>query len=159
MSAETLYEHLSILEQSIATLEELVVAQEDEIADLNVKLANAELAAVNARRDVEDLANRVNRDAQKYIESEVRSRVEATLSAERQMMKDELEKARAQVAEANKKAKTKKSSDPQIDLFGQAWGAPSQPSKVANDQSALLLAGKLDFTIDKVQRLIREATA
>ncbi|HNQ92805.1 MAG TPA: hypothetical protein PKI93_07740 [Alphaproteobacteria bacterium] len=158
MSAESLYEHLSYLDEAIGSLESILADKDAEIADLNLRLANAEMTIVAARKESEDFANRINRDAQKYIENEVHARVSATLAAERQAMKDELDKARAQVAAANAKS-PKKKDDPQTDLFGQTWGAPAAPQKVANDQSALILAGKLDSTIDKVQRLLREAGA
>lgn len=156
MSAESLYEHLSYLDAAIGSLESILADKDGEIADLNLRLANAEMTIVAARKESEDFANRINRDAQKHIENEVHARVAATLAAERQAMKDELDKARAQVAAAKS---SKKKEDPQTDLFGQTWGAPAAPQRVANDQSALILAGKLDSTIDKVQRLLREAGA
>ncbi|MDY0028415.1 MAG: hypothetical protein RBR86_00580 [Pseudobdellovibrionaceae bacterium] len=158
MSAEKLYDHLSYLNDAINALEEILGQKEAEIGELNRLLANAEMTIIEARKESEDLANRIARDAQKHIEREVHSRVTATLAAERLAMKEELEKAHRQVAEA-KAAKGKKVADPQIDLFGQVWGAPQKSSKIANDQNALILAGKLDSTIDKVQRLLKEAGA
>lgn len=170
MSAESLYEHLSYLDESIGALENILADKDAEIAELNLRLANAEMTIVSTRQESEDMAARISHDAQKYIENEVQSRVSATLAAERQTMKDELDRARAQVAEAAAKSQKKK-NDPQTDLFSQGWGAPQNPqpataqqpaapaAKAANDQSALILAGKLDSTIDKVQRLLREAGA
>ncbi|MCB1558660.1 MAG: hypothetical protein KDJ50_07055 [Alphaproteobacteria bacterium] len=158
MSSEKLYEHLSYLNDAITGLEDIIIQKEGHIEELARQLANAEMEAHAIRKESEDFANRISRDAQKHIEKEVHSRVTATLAAERLAMKEELEKAHRQVAEA-KASKGKKSADPQIDLFGQVWGAPQQPSKVANDQNALILAGKLDSTIDKVQRLLKEAGA
>ncbi|HPQ50359.1 MAG TPA: hypothetical protein PLE43_05940 [Alphaproteobacteria bacterium] len=158
MSAEKLYEHLSYLNDAINSLEGLLAHKSAEINDLNLKLANAEMTILATRKDSEDFANRISQDARKHIESEVHSRVEATISAERLAMKEELERSRKQLADA-KINQSKKSTDPQIDLFGQTWGAPSAAHKIANDQSALILAGRLDSTIDKVQRLLREAGA
>ncbi len=158
MSAEKLYEHLSYLNDAINNLEDVLAQKSIEIENLNVKLANAEMTIIAARKESDDFANRITQDARKHIESEVHARVEATLNAERLAMKEELDKTRKQLADA-KSSQSKKGADPQIDLFGQVWGAPSASSKVANDQSALILAGKLDSTIDKVQRLLREAGA
>ncbi len=158
MSAEKLYEHLSYLNDAINDLEDVLAQKSAEVETLNIKLANAEMTIIAARKESEDFSNRISQDARKHIESEVHARVEATMVAERLAMKEELEKTRKQLADV-KSSQSKKSADPQIDLFGQIWGAPAASSKVANDQSALILAGKLDSTIDKVQRLLREAGA
>ncbi len=161
MSAENLFEHLSYLESAIASLEQAFLQKEAENKDLSIRLANAEMSIVAFRKESEDFANKVSRDAQKYVEAEVASRVNATMAAERLAMKEELDEARRQLATAQATAAkvTKKKADPQADLFAQSWGAPSAPARIANDQSALILAGKLDSTIDKVQRLLREAGA
>lgn len=160
MSAESIYEHLSYLDQAVNHLEDLLYQKEAEISDLTVRLANAEMATLSARKEQEDLAVRIQREAQRHIENEVCARVEATLVAERLAMKEEIEKARQQVQEAKAAAALpKKSKEPQADLFSQSWATPKPAARVANDQSALILAGKLDSTIDKVQRLLREAGA
>ncbi|MBL8638368.1 MAG: hypothetical protein JNN09_07715 [Alphaproteobacteria bacterium] len=66
-------------------------------------------------------------------------------------------------AQAEQKAKlmpTGKAASSQNDLFG-GWTTGAE--KAANDkkqrENALILAGKLDSTIDKVQRILREAGA
>lgn len=161
MSAENLFEHLSYLESAISSLEQAFLQKESENKDLSIRLANAEMSIVAFRKESEDFANKVSRDAQKYVEAEVAARVNATMAAERLAMKEELDEARRQLANAQATAAkaTKKKADPQTDLFAQSWGAPSAPARIANDQSALILAGKLDSTIDKVQRLLREAGA
>ena len=161
MSAENLFEHLSYLESAISSLEQAFLDKEAENKDLAIRLANAEMSIVAFRKESEDFANKVSRDAQKYVEAEVAARVNATMAAERLAMKEELDEARRQMAAAQATAAkaAKKKADPQADLFAQSWGAPAAPSRIANDQSALILAGKLDSTIDKVQRLLREAGA
>lgn len=67
------------------------------------------------------------------------------------------------LAQAEQKAKAVapgKGNPSQSDLFG-SWTTGSE--RVANDkkqrENALILAGKLDSTIDKVQRILREAGA
>lgn len=156
MSAEKLYEYLSYLDNAINGLEDIVSAQASEIGGLRIQLANAEIALLAARRENEDFAARIRMEAEAHIEAELVARVEATLAAERALMQEELEKARKQAAAAA--AAAKKQKDDQADLFAQTWSTP-KPARIANDRSALILAGKLDSTIDKVQRLLREAGA
>lgn len=242
MSAENIYEYLCGLERAIDEMESIIHDRESRIDDLHLRLANAEMAALAARRESEDFAAKISRDAQRYIEVEVQARLDAAvhdridslIRHERQKFEQELEAFKAQLmadaeaaalaesaaaspatSHAPKFQKSARKSVPQIDLFTQTLGAdssdpasteapsteaasiqtetsvavitaaaalpPALPAiplsahsqnqtkpaagpadwgkthKVANDASALILADKLDSTIDKVQRLLREA--
>lgn len=247
MSAENIYEYLCGLERAIDEMESIIHDRESRIDDLHLRMANAEMAALAARRESEDFAAKISRDAQRYIEVEVQARLDAAVNDridslirhERQKFEQELEAFKAQLmadaeaaalaesaaaspatSHAPKFQKSARKSVPQIDLFTQTLGAdspdpasteapsteaasiqtetsiavittaaalppalpavlpsvpPSAPTaqnttkqaagpadwgkthKVANDASALILADKLDSTIDKVQRLLREA--
>lgn len=235
MSAENIYEYLCGLERAIDEMESIIHDRESQIDDLHLRLANAEMNALAARRESEDFAAKISRDAQRYIEVEVQARLDAAVNDridslirhERQKFEEELEAFKAQLmadteaaalseAAAEPAAPTlatshapkfqksaRKPTPPQVDLFSEtiivesndlahesavveqsppsakvpqaAKAAPStqpaQPApksvgnhadwskthKVANDASALILADKLDSTIDKVQRLLREA--
>lgn len=243
MSAENIYEYLCGLERAIDEMESIIHDRESQIDDLHLRLANAEMNALAARRESEDFAAKISRDAQRYIEVEVQARLDAAVNDridslirhERQKFEEELEAFKAQLmADAEAAARSeaaaeaaagaaaevaaptlatshapkfqksaRKSTPPQVDLFSEPTivehndlahvpvaaeqsppsakapqaakpasnTQPVQPAqksagnhadwskthKVANDASALILADKLDSTIDKVQRLLREA--
>ncbi|MBL8639087.1 MAG: hypothetical protein JNK24_01905 [Alphaproteobacteria bacterium] len=235
MSAENIYEYLCGLERAIDEMESIIHDRESQIDDLHLRLANAEMNALAARRESEDFTTKISRDAQRYIEVEVQARLDAAVNDridslirhERQKFEEELEAFKAQLmadaeaaalseAAAEPAAPTlatshapkfqksaRKSTPPQVDLFSETIivesndfahesavveqsppsakapqaakpasnTQPVQPAqksagnhsdwskthKVANDASALILADKLDSTIDKVQRLLREA--
>lgn len=195
MSAENIYKYLCSLESAISELETLLIDKEGTINELNIQLANAEMSILAARRENEDFAAKISRDAQRYIEIEVQARLDAAVNdrmdtlikLERQKFDQELNAFKEQMAlqmladvsaltaqhVKNSEDKSSSARHPQTlkdaqkskvqdDLFSQSWvgaGLPHGKSgKAANDESALILVGKLDSTIDKVQRLLREAT-
>lgn len=80
-----------------------------------------------------------------------------------QALLKQAEEHKQALAQAEQKAKpipAGKGATAQNDLFG-GWATGAE--KAANDkkqrENALILAGKLDSTIDKVQRILREAGA
>ena len=67
-------------------------------------------------------------------------------------LEQQIEEKEAEQAKAAKAAKPVKQG-PQIDMFG-GWSP-----KPANDKNNLLLAKKLDNTIDRIQALLKEGAA
>ncbi|HOO52585.1 MAG TPA: hypothetical protein PLK94_15015, partial [Alphaproteobacteria bacterium] len=64
MSSEKLYEHLSYLNDAITGLENIIIQKEGHIEELTRQLANAEMESHTIRKESEDFANRISRDAQ-----------------------------------------------------------------------------------------------
>jgi hypothetical protein len=69
-------------------------------------------------------------------------------------------------AEVRAELKAEKKASKQPDLFSAGWAQPVNVAKASNDAplqnnnaNAAILAKKLDYTIDKVQALLKEAGA
>ena len=149
MTIENVYSYLEYLALTVDQLADAVAATEGERAVYAARLA--ELGASLA-------------DAQKNADmAEARAAL-----AEGRVQKAEEKSQELAIMVKTLKTQQKNLSAGQPDLFApQPVESPavaaSQPvqnpnaNKVANDENALILAKKLDSTIDKVQRLIREA--
>lgn len=149
MTIENVYSYLEYLALTVDQLADAVAATEGERAVYEARLAELESALVSAQKDV-DMA-------------EARAAL-----AEGRIQQAEEKSQELAVMVKTLKTQQKNLSAGQPDLFAPPpvaapAVAPSQPvqnpngNKVANDENALILAKKLDSTIDKVQRLIREA--
>ena len=134
MAVENLYSYLEYLNLAIDQLEEAVIAGEQATKNAEQQLAVTDAELVAARREID--------------------RLNAQLHMNAQQAEAEVEKIQNQ---ASASAKQKAAPPTEADLFGGWTQTPAKsPAKasVANDQNALILAKKLDSTIDKVQRLI-----
>ena len=171
MAIENVYSYLEYLALTVDQLADAVIEREEESAvyearlqEMAEELAVAQAAAANA---VASVSAEIQSDEVRIQEilDQATARIEF---AEARAIA--AEKKAEELAIMLKTAKqTKRVVDAQIDLFA----APSAPApapvakqpvstksnKVANDENALILAKKLDSTIDKVQKLIREARA
>ena len=172
MAIENVYSYLEYLALTVDQLADAVIEREEETAvyetrlqEMSEALAIAEAAATAAAANVVAPVV-VETTADDGRLQEMRDQAEARIQlAEARAIA--AEKKAEELAIMLKTAKqTKRVVDAQIDLFA----APSAPApvakpvgtksnKVANDENALILAKKLDSTIDKVQKLIREARA
>lgn len=150
MSVENLYSYLEYLNLAIDQLDEAVTAREQEAAELRNQLEFADRSLMDARLEIDRLhaQMQVNRQqADTHIQQ-----LEAQLMA--QAAQPQAAAPHPQPVKIRPQPTTPPSAKaaPQDDLFG-GWTGPAK-SKIANDQNALILAKKLDSTIDKVQRLI-----
>lgn len=136
MSIENIYSHIEYLALTIEELEQSLDQREEERKTLIAQVNSLYDSLLQHQKDIDKL--------------EARAQL-----AEAQVKKIEAQPAVAAPLTSPVKAKPQKPNEPQDDLFNTGWGA--QKSGIANDQNALILANKLDSTIDKVQRLLREA--
>lgn len=141
MTTENIFSYLEYLALSIEQLGEAVVEREEEAAVYEARLAQMGDALIQAQKEID--------------KADARAALAESKVAKLQEKLEEMTIA----AKATKTRSTPQ--EPQNDLFSASWATPapvpSKPSRVANDENALILAKKLDSTIDKVQRLLREA--
>jgi len=142
MAIENVYSYLEYLALTVDQLADAVIEREEESAVYETRLKEMAEALIITQKEIDQYE------------------VKAQLAEARAIAAERKSEELALMLKTAKQSK--KSNDPQIDLFA----APSAPApiatksnKVANDENALILAKKLDSTIDKVQRLIREARA
>jgi len=144
MTIENVYSYLEYLTLTVDQLADAVIEREEETAVYETQLSEINSALLLARSDLDKVEARA------------------------QLAEARANKAEAKVEELSVMLKSarqgKGSSSPQPDLFAAPSAPAPQPmstksDKVANDANALILAKKLDSTIDKVQKLIREARA
>ena len=144
MTIENVYSYLEYLTLTVDQLADAMIEREEETAVYETQLSemNAALAILRSELDKAD--------------------------ARAQLSEARADKAEAKVDELSAMLKAvkqnKRGFDSQTDLFAAPSAPAPQPlptksNKVANDANALILAKKLDSTIDKVQKLIREARA
>lgn len=156
MAIENVYSYLEYLALTVDQLADAVIEREEESAVYEARLLEMSEALAAAQ----SMARPSDVNVQDIIDqAEARIQLAEARAAKAEEKAEELA-IHLKVAKQQKKTKF----DPQIDLFA----APSAPApapiptksnKVANDENALILAKKLDSTIDKVQKLIREARA
>jgi Ulp1 family protease len=154
MAIENVYSYLEYLALTVDQLADAVIEREEESAVYEARLLEMSEALAVAQ----SVANPSEVNVQDIIDqAEARIQLAEARAAKAEEKAEELA---IQLKAAKQQKKTK--FDPQIDMFA----APSAPTpiptksnKVANDENALILAKKLDSTIDKVQKLIREARA
>jgi hypothetical protein len=155
MAIENVYSYLEYLALTVDQLADAVIEREEESAVYEARLQEMSEALAIAQAMAAPSEARIQ---------EMMDQAEARIQlAEARAVKAE-EKAEELALMLKAAKQSKKPKDAQIDLFA----APSAPApvpmatksnKVANDENALILAKKLDSTIDKVQKLIREARA
>ncbi len=144
MTMENVYSYLEYLALTVDQLAEAVTATEDERAVFAVRQTEWETAVQEARKQA-DLA-------------EARA---ALAEGRAQKAEDKIQELTLVIKSL--KTQQKNLSVGQADLFAPPSTEAPPPiqnpngHKVANDENALILARKLDSTIDKVQRLIRDA--
>lgn len=155
MAIENVYSYLEYLALTVDQLADAVIEREEESAVYEARLQEMSEALAIAQ----SMANPTEARIQDIMDqAEARIQLAEARAVQAEAKADEL----AVLLKAAKQVKRK--PDAQIDLFA----APSAPAptpmatksnRVANDENALILAKKLDSTIDKVQKLIREARA
>jgi chromosome segregation ATPase len=144
MTIENVYSYLEYLTLTVDQLADAVIEREEETA-----VYETQLSEMNAR--LQNYQAELNKAEARAQLAEVRA----------QKAEEKIEELSLMLKSAKQ---TKKGSDSQADLFAAPSAPAPQPlptksNKVANDENALILAKKLDSTIDKVQKLIREARA
>lgn len=165
MAIENVYSYLEYLALSVDQLADAVIEREEESAVYEARLQEMAqalaIAEAKANQPVEAPVAISDAHLQDLLnQAEARIQLAEAKAAKAEAKAEEL----AVMLKAAKSSKKQK--EVQIDLFA----APSAPApvpvpvaikshKVANDENALILAKKLDSTIDKVQKLIREARA
>jgi chromosome segregation ATPase len=144
MTIENVYSYLEYLTLTVDQLADAVIEREQETAVYETRLSemNNHLLALQTELD----------------KAEARAQL-----AEAKAQKAE-EKAEELSVMLKSAKQSKRVPDAQTDLFAAPSAPAQQPvtiktNTVANDENALILAKKLDSTIDKVQKLIREARA
>lgn len=183
MSVENLYSYLEYLNLAIDQLEEAVNAQAQENSLLNQQIEQSDRTLLEARAEIDRLNAQLQmttEQADQYIKS-IESQL-LTLTQSQAQTTQALADAQAQlsaviagglptapqmssgVPSSPAKQRARNAGEAQVDLFGGWTATPAAPpikaaaqSGIANDQNALILAKKLDSTIDKVQRLIGQA--
>lgn len=146
MTIENVYSYLEYLSLAVDQLGDAVMEREEEAAVLQARIAEMGDALIQAQKEID--------------KAEARAALAETRAYQAEIKVQELTVA----AKSVKQQQSQKSQlEGQTDLFGAPIAPPSsipvKTNKVANDESALILAKKLDSTIDKVQKLIREARA
>lgn len=162
MSVENLYSYLEYLNLAIDQLEEVVASREEEEKALAQQLDIQNRSLTEAHSEIDRLQAQLQVTAQQ-AEVQIKS-LEAQLMAQAQQHATALKMAQANIPSSPAAAPmqtstspTKTKAPPQDDLFDSWTQTPTKAparTNVANDQNALILAKKLDSTIDKVQRLI-----
>lgn len=169
MAIENVYSYLEYLALTVDQLADAVIEREEESAVYEARIQELSEALAYAQ-------SLQSQPQQASVNEEAEARIQAAIDQAEARI--QLAEARAAQAEAKaeefavmlKAAKQKKTvQNAQIDMFAAPFAPPPAPvaqqpvatksNKVANDENALILAKKLDSTIDKVQRLIREARA
>jgi len=150
MSIENIYSYIEYLNFAVEQLEEAVNQRVEENARLQQALTESD-ALIGSMTDALDRA-----EARAQLAEAQANKVQDHITAQAKQivaMQVQIQDSNKALAE-NVTGKQKKVA-PQDDLFG-TWtaGSPQPKARVANDQNALLLAQKLDSTIDKVQRMI-----
>ncbi|MFA7275511.1 MAG: hypothetical protein WC043_01770 [Pseudobdellovibrionaceae bacterium] len=157
MSIENIYSYIEYLNFAVDQLEDAVNVRVEENNQLRQSLAEMQVMT----HTLGESLDRADARAQ-LAEGQLQNRQDIVIAQTKQISSlqaqlQDLTKRLADVpAPALAASQVKaKAAEPQDDLFGN-WtaGTPQPKAKVANDQNALLLAKKLDSTIDKVQRLI-----
>lgn len=144
MSIENVYSYLEYLALAVDQLGDAVMEREEETAVYEARIREMGDALIQAQKEIDKAEAR----------AQLAESAAAKLDAKLQEM--------TLIAKTAKQQKGK--LEGQTDLFGAPSSpaipsAPSRPARVANDENALILAKRLDSTIDKVQKLIREAKA
>lgn len=154
MAIENVYSYLEYLALTVDQLADAVIEREEETAVLEARIQELTESLIAAQS--------LSETRLQSLMDQADARVQL---AEARAMKAE-EKAEELSLMLKSAKQNKRKVDPQIDLFAAPFAeSPPQESlgtkshKVANDENALILAKKLDSTIDKVQKLIREARA
>jgi len=145
MTIENVYSYLEYLSLAVDQLGDAVMEREEEAAVYEARVAEMGEALIQAQKEID--------------KAEARAALAETRAYQAEIKVQEM----AVAAKSAKQNQSKNHIEGQTDLFG-APIAPASPipvksNRVANDESALILAKKLDSTIDKVQKLIREARA
>lgn len=160
MSIENLYGYLEYLSLAIDQLEEIVVSREHESAMLADQLDTTDQALLAARGEIERLHAQMHINMQqaenhiKHLEGQIALQTEALMAAPAPIVAAVQKPVTAPVVSpAPANTMKQKPAKAQNDLFA-GWTASPKSNSIANDQSAMILAKKLDSTIDKVQRLI-----
>lgn len=156
MAIENIYSYLEYLALTVDQLADAVMEREEESAVYETRLKEMGEALIQAQKEIE--------------KAEARAAMAETRAYNAEVKVQEM----AVVTKAVKQQQQKAVQDVQTDLFGapvpvaqatpvaaprQSAPISTKSNSVANDANALILAKKLDSTIDKVQRLIREARA
>ncbi len=144
MTIENVYSYLEYLSLAVDQLADAVMEREEESAVYEARIAQMGDALVQAQKEIDKADARAALAETRAYHAEVKVQEMAVAAKAVKQQKAQLEG--------------------QTDLFGAPISAPAAPipvktNKVANDENALILAKKLDSTIDKVQKLIREARA
>lgn len=141
MSIENVYSYLEYLALAVDQLGDAVMEREEEAAVYEARIREMGDALIQAQKEMD--------------KAEARAALAETRAYNAEMKVQEL----ALIAKSARQHKAQ--AEPQIDLFAAPVSAPvaQKPARVANDENALILARRLDSTIDKVQKLIREAKA
>lgn len=146
MTIENVYSYLEYLSLAVDQLGDAVMEREEEAAVYEARIAQMGEALVQAQKEID--------------KAEARAALAETRAYNAEVKVQEMAVA-AKAVKQQQAAKTQ--LEGQTDLFGAPIAPPSsipvKSNKVANDENALILAKKLDSTIDKVQKLIREARA
>lgn len=139
MTIENIYSYLEYLTLTVDQLGDAVMEREEESAVYEARIRELGDALIQAQKEIDKAEARAALAETRAYNAEVKLQ-EMTVIAK---------SAKQQRAQA----------EAQSDLFSAPAAAPVTVGKVANDENALILAKKLDSTIDKVQKLIREARA
>lgn len=166
MAIENIYSYLEYLALTVDQLADAVMEREEESAVYETRLKEMGEALIQAQKEIEKAEARAAVAETRAYNAEVKVQEMAVVA---KTVKQH------QQTHSVSHSQPKAIQEMQTDLFGApvpvAQPAPAQaaprasapiPTKsnaVANDANALILAKKLDSTIDKVQRLIREARA
>lgn len=145
MSIDTIYNYLEYLALAVEQLGDAVIEREEESAVAEARIAQMGDALIQAQKEID--------------KAEARAALAETRAYTAEVKVQDLTVALASAKASVSKAKAK---DAQPDLFASSTpsSAPiaAAPARgVANDQNALILAKRLDSTIDKVQRLLAQA--
>ncbi len=145
MTIENVYSYLEYLSLAVDQLGDAVMEREEEAAVYEARVAEMGEALIQAQKEID--------------KAEARAALAETRAYQAEIKVQEM----AVAAKSVKQNQSKNHIEGQTDLFGAPIAAsspiPVKSNRVANDESALILAKKLDSTIDKVQKLIREARA
>lgn len=145
MTIENVYSYLEYLSLAVDQLGDAVMEREEEAAVYEARVAEMGEALIQAQKEID--------------KAEARAALAETRAYQAEIKVQEM----AVAAKSVKQNQSKNHIEGQTDLFGAPIAVPSpipvKSNRVANDESALILAKKLDSTIDKVQKLIREARA
>lgn len=154
MAIENVYSYLEYLALTVDQLADAVIERDEETAVLEARIQELTESLIAAQSLSETRLQSLMDQADARVQLAEARAIKAEEKAE------ELSLMLKSAKQNNRKV------DPQIDLFAApfAESAPQESlgtksHKVANDENALILAKKLDSTIDKVQKLIREARA